>query len=103
MPTPSRLSYGCIGFAALTLVAAASLLTRSRQDFLDTHTQDAVHREIRTALTQAREIHSQISVAIGPSLQSLSHATSVFISTNATTARLQFEGMAHSLRIPISW
>jgi hypothetical protein len=52
---------------------------------------------IQMASAQADSVYRQASVEIAPNLKSFAASSGAFVHSNATTARLQFEGMTNSL------
>jgi hypothetical protein len=101
MPTPAKLIYGCVGFGALAFVAASVLQMPVVQNSLKAQRNSGkMNIEAQESLSQAARAYSEASAATDANLKSISHATNAFLSSNATTARLQFEGMANSLSLP---
>lgn len=101
MLTPAKFVYGCVGFGALGFLGVYVLQMPVVQNSLKAQSNSGkMSIEVQESLSEAGRTYSEASAAANANLQSISHVTNAFLNSNATTARLQFEGMANSLSLP---
>ncbi|HEY1901231.1 MAG TPA: hypothetical protein VGG56_02295 [Terracidiphilus sp.] len=104
MLTLTKFICGCFGIGALailgtSLVQAPGNSSQSVAHGSSLSTGDAL---MQTASAQVDSIARQASAELGPRLRSLSANGGVFVRSNATSARLQLEGMANGLSFYLS-
>lgn len=87
-----------LGFGVLAFLGTALLQIPSHE--YSTHAQSATPTttgELHYALTEFDGVYAEAYAEFAPSIHSFADATTTFVDTNATTGRLQLEGMANSL------
>lgn len=92
-----KFACGLLGFGSVAMLGAA-MLTGS----FGAHTQEPFAGVLNTALAEASSAYRDASAEVTPQLKSLAGSTSAFVSSNATTGRLQVEGMANSVQSHMS-
>jgi len=97
MLVPGKFAYVFIG--AVTLIGAALIPAPDPTDpsAAQSALVDAGNEFSQTAFNQIDLVYREASAEISPRLQSLPYTADAFVRSNATTARLQFEGMANAL------
>jgi hypothetical protein len=100
--THGKAVHSYLGFGVLALLGTALLqipsVDYSTQAQTDSPTTAGELHSIRTAFDG---VYSEACAEFAPSIQSFTQAAGTFVDSNATTARLQFAGMANSLSFSI--
>ena len=86
MFTLAKFALGCFVVGALTLAGSSLLPPSMRADL-----------GLQTATSQADFMLRRVAAQFPSDIHSFSTSTGAFVRSNATTARLQFEGMKNSL------
>lgn len=95
---------GCFSIGALALLGMALLQPPSTGNQPDAQgaPSSAADALLENAAVQAGSIYRQASIQFGPQLQSFYADSSAFVRSNATTGRLQLEGLGNSLAFNLS-
>ena len=96
MLTAGKFLSGSLVLGTLTVLGAALIQTSNHEKL---HFEGPVASVLlaQTACGRLNSINYAISAEVSPYLQNLPERTRVFVSSNATTARLQLEGMENAL------
>jgi hypothetical protein len=106
MLVDGKAAYSYLGFGVLTFLGVALLQIPSNEYSTQAQSDSPTTAgELHSALSEFDGVYAEAYAEFSPSIQSLAKATHAFVDDNATTARLQFAGMANSLSYSIhgSW
>jgi hypothetical protein len=101
---PAKFICRCFSIGALALLGMALLRPPSTGNRPNAQgaPSSAADALLENAAVQADSIYRQASIQFGPQLQSFYADSSVFVRSNATTGRLQLEGIGDSLSYNLS-
>jgi hypothetical protein len=93
-----KFACGCFGLGALTSLGMVLLQMPSMDSHSRAQTSSSIagNALIQLASAEVDSIYREASDEIAPNLKSFAASSNAFVRSNATTARLQFEGMANS-------
>jgi hypothetical protein len=98
MHTTGKFVLGCAGFGIVSFLCLALLgIAPWGHSSLAQGSSSPAGNAVQTALDQAGSLCRQTFDNAAPELRSFADASDAFISSNATTARLQFEGMKNTV------
>jgi hypothetical protein len=98
----TKFIFGCFGGAAAMLLAMSLLRLPSMDANAGVSPSVTSDLFLQNAVAQADSVYRQAAVETGPQLQSLYMTGSAFARANATTARLQLQGMGNGLAYYLS-
>ncbi|HUD15471.1 MAG TPA: hypothetical protein VMQ56_17600 [Terracidiphilus sp.] len=97
-----KFMFGCFGGAAAMLLAMSLLHPPSQDANAGVSPSVTSDLFLQNAVAQADSVYRQAAVETGPQLQSFYMTGSAFARANATTARLQLQGMGSGLAYYLS-
>jgi hypothetical protein len=90
--------YGCFGFGAMAFMATALLQVPAAHPNAGMRGISSVaNSDGSGAAAQVTSLCNDIAAQVGPQIKYATDVTGAFVSKNATTARLQFEGMTNAV------
>jgi hypothetical protein len=92
-----KLACSFLAFGSVAMLGGA-MVTGS----LGAHTREPFPGVFNSAVAQAGSAYRDASSEVAPQLKTLADSTTAFVSNNATTGRLQFEGMANEVKSHMS-
>lgn len=92
----------CLGFGILAFLGVAALQISGTDVSLAKASSSLSDQRAQAMLTESGSLLRQASSNLVPKLKSFSDATSEFVSSNATTARLQLDGMSNTITTHLS-
>jgi hypothetical protein len=103
MLIPGKFVFGCLGFGVASFLGTSLLQVPAiGHASLGQGSSSTAGNALQTAIDQAGSVYREASADVAPKLRSFADAGSTFVSSNATTARLQFEGMQSSVAAHLS-
>jgi len=85
---------GCLGFGVVSFLGVSLLQVPAiQQASIGSSVSSTFNPTLQATLAEADSVYREASAQAGPRLRSFAAASDAFVSSNVTTARLQFDGM----------